>query len=231
MARRAWAWAIVLWMCGSSAFAQGGQGTPGTPGAAPAETGATADASGTRLLFGPTARALPRGQVYLGVYEVWMPFLQVGVTDRFSIGAGTPLVFGLGGHRPVWLTPKVQLVSGHRTQAAVGLLHVTAFGNGSAGIAYGVVTRGTAESAITIGAGCAYARGGGSPVVMVGGERRVGRRLALLTENYLWPGGSGVLSGGMRVLGESLTADLGLAIPMGVEPLIAFPVVNFVWRF
>ena len=55
-----------------------------------------ADPNNTRLFFGPTGRALPRGQVYLGMYEFVMPFVQVGITDRFSIGGGTPLVFGLG---------------------------------------------------------------------------------------------------------------------------------------
>ena len=51
------------------------------------------DPNGTRLAFGPTARAVPRGQAYLAVYQGIVPFVQVGVTDRFSIGGGTPLVF------------------------------------------------------------------------------------------------------------------------------------------
>jgi hypothetical protein len=54
---------------------------------------------------------LARGQTYLGVYEFLMPFVQIGVTDRVSIGGGTPLLFGFDdGDRPFWITPKVQIV-------------------------------------------------------------------------------------------------------------------------
>ncbi|HMF61073.1 MAG TPA: hypothetical protein VK595_11920, partial [Vicinamibacterales bacterium] len=84
------------------------------------------DPNATRLFFGPTGRSLGKGQAYFGVYEFVMPFVQVGVTDRLSIGGGTPLVFGLGneGDRPFWITPKLQLLNRSRTQVAVGTFHV-----------------------------------------------------------------------------------------------------------
>ena len=69
------------------------------------------DPNPTRLFFGPTGRQLKRGDVYLGVYDIFIPFVQVGVTDRFSIGGGTPLVFGGGGDRPFWLTPKFTVIA------------------------------------------------------------------------------------------------------------------------
>jgi hypothetical protein len=52
------------------------------------------DPNGTRLFFGPTGRPLERGQVYLGVFEFMMPFVQVGITNPISVGGGTPLIFG-----------------------------------------------------------------------------------------------------------------------------------------
>ena len=52
------------------------------------------DPNVTRLFFGPTGRSLKKGQTYLGVYEFLMPFVQYGITDRISIGGGTPFVFG-----------------------------------------------------------------------------------------------------------------------------------------
>jgi hypothetical protein len=52
-----------------------------------------------------------------------------------------------------------------------------------------------------------------------------------MTENYIWKGGEGILSGGVRFLGERLSADLALAIPVGIGELFAFPVVNFVYVF
>ena len=54
-----------------------------------------ADLNATRLFFGPTGRTMEKGQVYVGVYEFLMPFVQVGITDRFSIGGGTPLILSL----------------------------------------------------------------------------------------------------------------------------------------
>jgi hypothetical protein len=189
------------------------------------------DLNQTRLFFAPTARSLPKGQVSFGTYEFLMPFVQVGVTDRFSMGGGTPLVFGFDeSERPFWLTPKYQLFDRGGVQAAAGLFHIVS-GSGNAGIAYGVVTAGGAAQSLSVGAGLGYEDGGGrSAVVMVGADRRVSRNLKVLTENYVWKGG-GVISAGVRFIGERLSADLGLAVPLGIDGFIVAPVVNFVYMF
>jgi len=193
-----------------------------------------ADPNATRLFFGPTARALPRGQGYLGVYELLLPTLQVGVTDRLSIGGGTLLIFGGGGGRPVWITPKVQLYSGGRTAVAAGVIHFfVPGGDPDVGVAYGNATFGHRDSALTAGVGYAYAAGhggSGTAVVMIGGEQRASRRVKLITENYLWRDG-GLVSGGVRFLGDRLSADLGLVAPLHTETAFAFPFVSFVWMF
>ncbi len=192
------------------------------------------DPNPTRLFFAPTGRALKRGEAYLGVYEILLPFVQYGVTDRISIGAGTPLVFGGGGDTPFWFTPKVQVLKMKSTEASVGVLHFVNVGDANLGIAYGVVTQGSTDSAITVGVGYAYLRGegedGGAPLVMFGGDRRLSRRLKLVTENYVFEDG-GLLSGGVRFLGERLSVDLGLVSPLGVDEFFAFPIINFVWKF
>jgi hypothetical protein len=187
----------------------------------------------SRLFFAPTGRSLDKGQVSVGVFEFLAPFVQVGVTDRFSIGGGTPLVFGIDeDYRPFWLTPKFQVVRAERVQAAVGVLQVLTTGGDTAGIAYGVSTFGNSDNALTVGGGMAYAddgeRGG---IVMIGGEGRVRNNLKLITENYIWKGGDGILSGGVRFIGERLSADLGLAFPIGAGDFFAFPVVSFVYVF
>ncbi len=192
-----------------------------------------ADPNPTRLFFGPTARALKRGDVYLGVYEVFMPFVQVGITDRISVGGGTPLIFGGNGDRVFWFTPKVTVVDRGRTSAAAGVMHMAGIDDASIGVAYGVVTHGTPDSAITVGGGYAYARSdesGGAPVVMFGAEHRIRRGLKLVTENYAFDGG-GILSAGVRFIGQRLSADLGLATPLGIDEFFVFPMVNFVWSF
>lgn len=191
-----------------------------------------ADPNPTRLFFGPTARPLARGSVYLGVYEVVMPFVQVGLTDRISVGGGTPLVFGGGSQRPFWFTPKVTLVARERTQASLGVMHIANLDGDSLGVGYGAVTHGSRDSAITVGLGMAYARFEDSspPIVMVGGERRVHRNLKLVSENYLFDGG-GLASAGVRFMSGRLSADLALVSPIGVDEVVVFPMVNVVWAF
>lgn len=190
------------------------------------------DPNPTRLFFGPTGRPLKRGDVYLGVYEIFIPFVQVGITDRFSIGGGTPLVFGGGGDRPFWLTPKFTVIARPKTQVAVGAMHMMNIDGDSLGVAYGAITQGTRDTALTVGVGYAYAEfeDSGAPVVMLGAEHRVHRHVKLVTENYIFEEG-GIASAGVRFMTGRLSADLGLATPLGVDEFFVFPMVNFVWTF
>ena len=193
-----------------------------------------ADPNATRLFFAPTGRSLKKGQVYLGVYEFVMPFVQVGVTDRISIGGGTPLVFGIDEwDRPFWVTPKVKLFDSSNTQVAVGVLHAFDRDGDGGGVGYVVGSRGGDDKSLTIGAGLAYGTNGGgrSGLVMLGGEARVRRNLKLITENYLWKDGNGVASAGVRFFGDRLSADLALGFPIGSDEFFAFPIVNFVYVF
>lgn len=194
-----------------------------------------ADPNRTRLFFAPTGRSLRRGAAYLGVYEILLPFVQIGITDQISIGGGTPLIFGGGSQHPFWITPKVQVFATKSTRAAVGLLHFLNVGDGHLGVAYGVVTQGSDDSALTLGLGYAYVRSydrnpHGAAIGMLGGEHRVTRGMKLVTENYLWRGG-GLATGGVRLFGGRLSADLGLVAPLGLDTVVAFPMVNFVWQF
>ena len=190
------------------------------------------DPNPTRLFFGPTGRPLKRGDVYLGVYEIFIPFVQAGITDRFSIGAGTPLIFGGGGDRPFWLTPKFTVIARPKTQVAVGAMHMMNIDGDSLGVAYGAMTQGTRDTAFTVGVGYAYEEfeDSGAPVVMIGGEHRVHRHVKLVTENYVFREG-GIASAGVRFMTGRLSADLGLATPLGVDDVFVFPMVNFVWTF
>jgi hypothetical protein len=203
------------------------------PVAAAQEAPVSAPPDGTRLIFGPTAQALPKGQVYFGVYEFLMPFVQVGVTDRFSLGGGTPLFFGVDeSHRPFWITPKLQIVHHGGTDVAAGAIHVANLDGGDGGIGYVVMTHGGDAGSFTAGAGLAYTSDGGrAPVFMVGGERQMRPGLRFITENYVWENGQGLATGAVRFYGGRLSADVGLGVPIGLGEMFAFPVINFVYRF
>lgn len=190
-----------------------------------------ADTHRTRLFFAPTARSLPAGSTSIGIFELYVPFVQAGLTDRLSIGGGTPLVFGFDeADRPFWVTPKLQILNRDRQQAAVGVMHLFNFDGDGLGIAYGVGTFGSEDDALTVGLGMAYADESRGGLVMIGGETRPRRNLKVITENYVWRGG-GILSAGVRFMGERFSTDLGMAVPFGRDFFVAFPVVNFVYVF
>ena len=112
------------------------------------------------------------------------------------------------------------------------MLHAFDSDGDGGGIGYVVGTRGGTRSSFTVGAGVAYASSGGrSGVLMLGGDRQVRRNLKLITENYVWKNGDGIVSGGVRFFGEKLSADLALAFPVGADEFFGFPVVNFVYVF
>ncbi|HEX6589655.1 MAG TPA: hypothetical protein VF039_11565 [Longimicrobiales bacterium] len=193
------------------------------------------DPNETRLFFGPTGRTLPRGESYLGVFELYLPFLAYGVTDRVTVAGGIPLFFGDDLPMILYVAPKVQLI---RTDALSGSVGTLSFftSEGNAGLVYGAATVETRDgrASLTGGGGGAYAEGemADGAVLMLGGDVRVSRSLKLLTENYLIDDdydSVALLSFGIRFIGERLSADVGLAIPS--EASIALPLVNFVYSF
>lgn len=191
------------------------------------------DPNHTRLFFGPTGRAVGAGRGYLGVYEIFFPFVTYGVTSNFSISGGTPIIPGVVGE--LWyFAPKLTFVETERMAVAAGALIGAAEGE-TAGIAYAAGTFGTPDQALTAGLG--WGIGGGqvsNAILMLGGEMRLGPSTKLISENYLIPEvGSPVVSGGIRLFGERLSADLGIAtVPFeDCEDFCWFPLVNFVYSF
>lgn len=202
------------------------------------------DPNRTRLFFSPTGRSLPAGDGYFGVYELFIPFVAYGITDRIMIAGGSPFYLAfMGEETPVYLGPKVQVVDRPNLSGSVGAMTVLVPGGGGDqsetdvfGIAYGVGTLGSPDRAVTAGIGWGYDGSDLSsrPVVLLGGETRVSRSLKLLTENVLLPGSdTGMLvSGGVRFFGERLSADAGLVGYLGTgDRECCFPLVNFVYNF
>lgn len=197
------------------------------------------DPNDTRLFFSPTGRTLSRGNGYLGVYELFVPFVAYGVTDRILIAGGSPFYLALTGEitPPIYFGPKVLLVSTPQFAASLGALGVVVPDDENTetfGIVYGVGTWGSSDHALTAGIGWGYVDDGLSdqPVVMLGGETRLGRYTKLLTENLFVPGEAGVVaSGGVRFFGERLSADAGLVGFFGDGTECCYPLVNFVYNF
>lgn len=109
-----------------------------------------------------------------------------------------------------------------------------------AGIAYGVATFGNVERNGSIGLGWGFAGEdvGRTPVINLSYMSRVGRKVGVVTENWIFIPGQGnpavgLLSGGVRFFGEKMSVDLGLWVPASGDlgQFIAVPYVDFVIKF
>lgn len=199
------------------------------------------DPHATRLFFGPTARAVPAGEGYFGVYELFFPFVSYGVTDRFTMSGGTPVIPELIG-QVFYLAPKLEVVRTPNASVAVGVLALFATQeafDGSAGLLYGVGTFGSPDRALSVGATVPFVAWDGEseigrdPAFMVGGEARLSRRTKFISENYFaWGQEGGLVSGGIRFFGERLSADFGLGAGFGEsESFCCVPLLNFMYSF
>ena len=193
------------------------------------------DPNNTRLFFAPTARSVGQGQGYIGTFMVALPFVSYGLTDRITLAGGAPILFGE--IQPLYIAPKIQVLASENLGVAVGVLSVFSLDGDdeSVGVLFAVSTVGTSDRALTGGLGYGYAGDdiANEPVFTLGGETRVARRVKLITENYLVPGGGiGFFSGGLRVLGERFTTDIGiLGGSDGDESFCCFPLINFSYAF
>jgi hypothetical protein len=200
------------------------------------------DPNSTRLFFTSTARPLKKGNGYVSSFMLFLPLVAYGVTDRFTIAGGTPIIPEAFG-RMWYFAPKYTVAKSERSAYALGalafILPEDIDDNGSVGILYGAGTWGSRDHAITAGAGWGYVWVSGAsevandPVIMIAGETRVSRRVKLITENWMFTSGEtdGFVSGGVRFIGDRLSADLGVGGFTGASDGCCFPLVNFVYNF
>jgi hypothetical protein len=211
------------------------------------------DPNRTRLFFAPTGRMLEHGEGYYSNTYLLLQNFASGLTDNFTLGGGFSVIPSSDflTNNAYYLTPKLGVFNSPKTNVALGaLVGFAPFDNGhSFGILYGVATQGGPDANVTGGLGYGYANGklSSQPIVMLGGESRVSRRVALLTENYFyWSNDNqftctttcqsvsrtkmnAVVSYGLRFMGEKLSTDFafwnsstGVVFP-GI-PYVAFAV-------
>jgi hypothetical protein len=194
------------------------------------------DPNRTRLFFAPTGRALKQGEGYFSTYQIFFPFLAVGVTDFVTLAGGISLLPGAD-EQIYYFAPKVTPLHLEKVDISAGMLYINATGSdfSGVGILYGVGTYGTQEAALTAGLGWGFAQGevAHKPVLMLGGELRVSNSVKLLTENWFPPGTEiFIYSFGIRFFGESLAADLGfIGISKSTGGFPFIPWVGFAYNF
>lgn len=195
------------------------------------------DPSRTRLFFAPTGRTLRRGEGYFSDAYVFFPSFQGGLTDRVSFGGGMSLIPGVGlGEQAYFVTPKVGIIARPKLNVAVGALVAGVpdfFEDSPVGLAYGVATYGDEDASLTFGSGFGFSRSSTSQALfLLGGSTRLSRTIALVSENYVYSGDgtNGLVSAGIRFMGEQIAVDLAGFTAGGADvPII--PYVAFIYRF
>lgn len=200
----------------------------------------------TRLIFSPTAIPLGKGEGYYSNFWLFVSSAAVGVTDRFTFGAGaTTFPSRRFTNNVFYLLPKYTVLERPRSRVAVGALAASFpdWRNGSDrvsfGILYGVATFGGRESNLTFGSGWGYVRDeiADRPVLTIAGLHRFARRAAFISENWIVTekhDAAALLSYGVRFLGEMLSVDLAFANAAGTGSglfLPGIPLVGFAVKF
>ncbi len=195
------------------------------------------DPNRSRLFFAPTGRALKSGRGYFSVYEIFIPFAAVGISDYFSISGGVSLIPGID-KQFVYLAPKITPYQNNNFSISGGLLYVVTPNEQSGiGVVYGVTSyEYKEESDITLGLGYGFSGGSfsNSPVIVVGWAAKVSKSLKLLSENWIFPGNkTQFLSFGLRFFGKHLSADFGFIYPLGsnTEGFPFIPWLGFAYNF
>lgn len=171
--------------------------------------------NGTRLLFAPTARNLRRGEGYVQDILVYFIGANYGITDNISLGVLVPILPFIAG-TAFALTPKVSFPVTEKFSVGAGALYarISAFGESAGGgIGYGLGTYGTADANLTMGLGYGFTDGGetsSSPVVVLGGAKRISNHISLINETYVFDGGLLGLVGG-RFHIRRFSGSLGFA--------------------
>jgi hypothetical protein len=189
------------------------------------------DPHDTRLFFGPTGRTLAAGTGYFSDTYILLFNAAVGITDRIMVGAGISVIPFPDFFRDnvYYVAPKFALVRRDSFNLAVGA--IVGFSGrvaGSASIYYIAATNGGPDASLTYGLGYASAAGtiNNAPLAMLGGNKRVARKLALMTENYFIVSRKELYWApvyGVRFIGDRLSTDLGFVNYLGHNAKPVFP--------
>jgi len=195
------------------------------------------DPNYTRLFFAPTGRALKNGQGYFSTYEIFFPFVAVGIGDIVTLAGGMSLI-PAADNQIFYLAPKITPIHFKDLDISAGVLYinVTSADFSGLGIVYAVGTYGSSNGALTVGLGWGFSQGelANKPILLLGGELRVSNSVKFITENWIPPGTDLIIySFGVRFFGENLAADLGFIRPsrFGASGFPFVPWIGFAYNF
>jgi hypothetical protein len=199
------------------------------------------DPNTTRLYFAPTGRMLPKGGGYIADYYLFFPSFNYGVSSKVSLGGGFSIFpTGSMSDQVYFFTPKISIKRSKYTNIAAGalLLKIPDSDNENTplvSVLYGVSTWGTPGRSITVGFGYGMVDDdfADRPMIVLGGEKRMTRRTAFVTENWVIPGLDDALASyGIRFIANNFTTDFALINTIGSHTIFpGIPYIDFVFNF
>jgi hypothetical protein len=222
-----------------------------TPSAAP-----PTDPNDSRLMFAPTGRPLGKGNGYVSNHYVLFPGFAYGLTKNFNVGGGVSTIPGLGLDEQLFYgTAQAAFRPSEKTAFSVGGLYTKAGGDDDleAVVAYGVTTLGRPARSLTLGFALAStpeeepqfdARGHyvgnarrwrSEPILMVGGEAKVGRQLCFVSESWLFldrPLSEQAFGLALRFFSNRISVDAGfVVVPEILDEGFPIPWLSFSYHF
>jgi len=215
----------------------------------------------TRYFFGPSAIPMVKGEGYYQNAYILANSVQFGISDNFSMGGGIiiPIMF--------FITPKFGYKVADNLYLGGGVLAATTIssdGGFGVGVGYGSVTIGNKENNFTINGGFGAVREeeynypstvstrkwrfSNRPMFSFSGMTRVAPKLALITENWVFPVRENeynyntgiteytnkyysVITLGFRLMGEKNSFDIAAAFPVVGDGMIGVPYLDYVYKF
>lgn len=202
------------------------------------------DPNYTRLMFAPTGRPLRRGDGYFYNHYIFFPGITYGLTEHFSLSGGVSVFPAVGLNDQILsVASKFGLYASDDVSLSAGMLYMRAIG-GDGGIAFVVGTKGSPDKSFTCGIGLGYIAEEGEdvdfaehPVLLIGGNIRLSKSMALVSENWIITGGEVELDQqplglALRFFGPKIAVDAGVIIVGEVlEEGFPIPWLSFVYNF
>ena len=173
---------------------------------------------------------LKKGEGYYQNFWVLFSSVSYAFTDNITVGVGTTTIPEVSFY---YFTPKVGVAATENLDFAVGAL-ILKIPDHTAGILYGVGTYTGNDVDFTLGLGYGFAADelADKPMVTVGFEKRISRRTAFISENWVFPGFDDPLfSYGIRFFGESMAVDVAFYNTFSGISFPGFPYLDFVYNF
>lgn len=192
-----------------------------------------------RYFISPSGYSIPKGKSYYENIGVFFNSFGFGISDNFSLSVGAEIISLLYGHPILYISPRFHVEDTQGFAWSLGATFLTSPSDNFTGIGVfqSAFTFGDRNNNLTIGGGYGFTTEGFENTVVpitVSGVRRLSRKVALITDNFLILSGSevetSVLSAGIRLFISNKGAAVNLSLWRPLEDiggLAAFPFASF----